>query len=224
MEENKVEKVEEEKVETKEEVKEEIPSDTSKDSTSETSSENTENTQLIENVKPKSKAVKIIKWVFSGIGLAILSFLIVVVGWLTIDKYIVKSPVPSFAGYSHLIVTTGSMSGTIEEGDLIIIKETNDYKGTDIVTYIREGEKVPTTHRILFVYETEDGTYYETKGDANPSSDIELVHESDVCGEVVLVIENFGIFLSWIKDGGGLIYLIAIIAIVAAGVYVIKRT
>lgn len=210
MEENKVEKVED--------LKEEITSNLSDSNNSDL------NTQVYEDVKPTNKTIKIIKWVFSGIGLAILSFLIVVVGWLTIDKYIVKSPVPSFAGYSHLIVTTGSMSGTIEEGDLIIIKETNDYKGTDIVTYIREGEKIPTTHRILFVYETEDGIYYETKGDANPSSDIELIHESDVCGEVVLVIENFGIFLSWVKDGGGLIYLLAIIAIIAAGVYVIKRS
>lgn len=210
MEENKVEKVED--------LKEEITSNSSDSNNSDL------NAQVYEDVKPTNKIIKIIKWIFSGIGLAILSFLIVVVGWLTIDKYIVKSPVPSFAGYSHLIVTTGSMSGTIEEGDLIIIKETNDYKGTDIVTYIREGEKIPTTHRILFVYETEDGIYYETKGDANPSSDIELIHESDVCGEVVLVIENFGIFLSWIKDGGGLIYLLAIIAIIAAGVYVIKRS
>ena len=210
MEENKVEKVED--------LKEEITSNSSDSNNSDL------NTQVYEEVKPTDKIIKIIKLIFSGIGLAILSFLIVLVGWLTIDKYIVKSPVPSFAGYSHLIVTTGSMSGTIEEGDLIIIKKTNDYKGTEIVTYIREGEKIPTTHRILFVYETEDGIYYETKGDANPSSDIELVHESDVCGEVVLVIEDFGIFLSWIKDGGGLIYLLAIIAIIATGVYVIKRS
>ena len=210
--------MDENKVERVEDLKEEITSNSSDSNNSDL------NAQVYEDVKPTNKIIKIIKWIFSGIGLAILSFLIVVVGWLTIDKYIVKSPVPSFAGYSHLIVTTGSMSGTIEEGDLIIIKETNDYKGTDIVTYIREGEKIPTTHRILFVYETEDGIYYETKGDANPSSDIELVHESDVCGEVVLVIENFGIFLSWIKDGGGLIYLLAIIVIIAAGVYVIKRS
>lgn len=210
--------MEENKVEQVEDLKEEITSNSSDSNNSDL------NTQVYEDVKPTNKIIKIIKLIFSGIGLAILSFLIVLVGWLTIDKYIVKSPVPSFAGYSHLIVTTGSMSGTIEEGDLIIIKKTNDYKGTEIVTYIREGEKIPTTHRILFVYETEDGIYYETKGDANPSSDIELVHESDICGEVVLVIENFGIFLSWIKDGGGLIYLLAIIAIIAAGVYVIKRT
>ena len=160
MEEKKVETNSEEKVETKqEEVKEET---SNTENTSENINEEVKENQTDESkkeVKPQSKALKIIKWVFSGIGLAILSFLIIVVGWLSIDKYIIKNPVPSFAGYSHLIVTTGSMSGTIEEGDLIIIKETNDYKGTDIVTYIREGEKVPTTHRILFVYETEDGKY-----------------------------------------------------------------
>ena len=189
--------------------------------------ENVISNEVVENPvneeKPTNKALKIVKWVFSGIGIAILSFLVVVVGWLTIDKYILKNPVPSFAGYSHLVVTTGSMSGTIEEGDLVIIKDTGDYKGTDIVTYLRDGETVPTTHRIIFKYELEDGTYYELKGDANPSSDTDYVAEEDICGEVVMVIEDFGIFLSWIKNGGGLIYLVAFIVIIGAAIYVIQK-
>lgn len=176
--------------------------------------------EYVENeVKEEKKAVKITKKVLGIIGTAILAFLVVVVGWLTIDKYILKSPVPSFAGYSHLLVTTGSMSGEIEAGDIIIIKKTDDYKIGDIVTFMHEDETIPTTHRIIFDY----GDSFLTKGDANPSSDTRTVHIDEIYGEVVMVIPKVGIFFDWVKQGGGLIYVIAIILIVGAGVYVIKK-
>lgn len=172
-----------------------------------------------EEVKEVSKPVKIVKKVFAILGSAILAFLIVVVGWLAIDKFILKSPVPSFAGYSHLVVTTGSMSGEIEAGDIIIIKKTNDYKVGDIITFMHEDETIPTTHRIIFDF----GDTYQTKGDANPSDDTRMVHKDEIFGEVVKVIPKVGIFFDWIKQGGGLIYVVAIILIIGAGVYVIKK-
>lgn len=168
------------------------------------------------------KAWNIIKKVFGAIGALIVAFLVVVVGWLTIDKYILKSPVPSFAGYSHLIVVTESMSGDggIEAGDLIIIKDTKDYKIGDIVTFLHEGDTIPTTHRIINF--DKDGNYI-TKGDNNNTEDVLPVTNDEIIGETVLVVENFGLFLDWIKNGGGLIYVIAFIVIIGAGIYVIKK-
>lgn len=179
-----------------------------------------ENNENQENVETKSsKAKSIIGKVFAGIGAAILTFLIVVVGWLGIQKFILHEPVPSFAGYSHLIVTTGSMESEISAGDLIIIKDTGDYKNGDIITFLHEGETTPTTHRIIYTY----GDVYVTKGDANNTTDIRSVHISEVKGEVVSIIPNLGLFLEWIKSGGGLIYVVGVILIIAAGVYVIKK-
>ena len=179
-----------------------------------------ENNENQENVETKSsKAKSIIGKVFAGIGAAILTFLVVVVGWLAIQKFVLHEPVPSFAGYSHLIVTTGSMESEISAGDLIIIKDTGDYKNGDIITFLHEGETTPTTHRIIYTY----GDVYVTKGDANNTTDIRSVHISEVKGEVVSIIPNLGLFLEWIKSGGGLIYLVGVILIIAAGVYVIKK-
>lgn len=179
-----------------------------------------ENNENQENVETKSSKTKsIVGKVFAGIGAAILTFLVVVVGWLAIQKFILHEPVPSFAGYSHLIVTTGSMESEISAGDLIIIKDTGDYKNGDIITFLHEGETTPTTHRIIYTY----GDVYVTKGDANNTTDIRSVHISEVKGEVVSIIPNLGLFLEWIKSGGGLIYLVGVILIIAAGVYVIKK-
>ena len=201
MEENKVKNEEVELVEENNEVKQE---------------------EVKEEPKKQSKVVKIVKWVFGAIGTVIVAFLVVVVGWLTIDKYILKSPVPSFAGYSHLIVVTESMSGDggIEAGDLIIIKDTKDYKIGDIITFMHEEDTIPTTHRIVGI--DEDGNFV-TKGDNNNTDDTLPVTMDEIYGEKVLVIENFGLFLDWIKNGGGLIYVIAFIVIIGAGIYVIKK-
>ena len=172
-----------------------------------------------EEAKKESKVKTILGKVFSGIGLAVLAFLIVVVGWLSFQKFVLKDPVPSFAGYSHLIVTTGSMESEISAGDLIIIKDTGDYKNGDIITFMHEGETTPTTHRIIYTY----GDVYVTKGDANNTADIISVHISEVYGEVVMIIPHLGLFIQWVKDGGGLIYLVGIILIIAAGIYIIKK-
>lgn len=201
MEENKVKNEEVELVEENNEVKQE---------------------EVKEEPKKQSKVVKIVKWVLGAIGTTIVAFLVVVVGWLTIDKYILKSPVPSFAGYSHLIVVTESMSGDggLEAGDLIIIKDTKDYKIGDIITFMHEEDTIPTTHRIVGI--DEDGNFV-TKGDNNNTDDTLPVTMDEIYGEKVLVIENFGLFLDWIKNGGGLIYVIAFIVIIGAAVYVIQK-
>ena len=64
---------------------------------------------------------------------------------------------------------------------------------------------------------------YITKGDNNNTEDVLPVTNDEILGETVLVVENFGLFLDWIKNGGGLIYVIAFIVIIGAGIYVIKK-
>lgn len=111
-----------------------------------------------------SVAKKIIWWIF----IVAFAFVAVVASWLCIDKFIRKSPVPTFCGYALLTIETGSMSGTFEIGDMILIKDTNDYKIGDIITFLPEGDTIPTTHRIINY--GEDGTFV-TKGDANNTKD-----------------------------------------------------
>ena len=172
-----------------------------------------------EVVKEKSMVKKVFGW----IGTGFLTLLVVMASWLCFDKFVLKHRVPSIFGYSSLMVATGSMSGTIEEGDLIIIRDTGDYKIGDIVTFFQDGDDIPTTHRIINKEVTEDGvTYWITRGDANNSPDKRSITSDEIIGEVVLVIPYVGTFIDWAVEGGGLIYIVGIFLILGLGIYIIK--
>ena len=86
-------------------------------------------------------------------------------------------------GYSIFQVETGSMSGAMEIGDLIIIKLGNsDIKPQDIVTYFEQDYFV--THRITSI----NGNSITTKGDANNSVDAPI-SKDQVIGKVIYVID-----------------------------------
>ena len=168
-----------------------------------------------EVVKEKSMVKKVFGW----IGTGFLTLLVVMASWLCFDKFVLKHRVPSIFGYSSLMVATGSMSGTIEEGDLIIIRDTDDYKIGDIVTFFQDGDDIPTTHRIYNI--DEDGKWV-TRGDANNSYDKRSITNDEFIGEVVLVIPYVGTFIDWAVEGGGLIYIVGIFLILGLGIYIIK--
>ena len=168
-----------------------------------------------EVVKEKSMVKKVFGW----IGTGFLTLLVVMASWLCFDKFVLKHRVPSIFGYSSLMVATGSMSGTIEEGDLIIIRDTDDYKIGDIVTFFQDGDDIPTTHRI---YNIDENGNWKTRGDANNSYDKRSITNDEIIGEVVLVIPYVGTFIDWAVEGGGLIYIIGIFLILGLGIYIIK--
>lgn len=173
----------------------------------------------IEQVKEENTIISKIKKIFGYIGYGILAILIVAVGWMAIQKFVLKDPTPTLFGYSAYYVDTGSMESEIHEGAIVIVKETNDYKAGEIITYLKEGDRISTTHRIIFV---RDG-YYITKGDANNSFDTTEVYEHEVVGEVIHVFNDFGIFINWVKDGGGFIYILVVAIILGAGIYILKQ-
>lgn len=92
----------------------------------------------------------------------------------------------SFFGFSTFEVQTGSMADTINPGDWIIVKYSNDIKVDDIVTYKKNGEFI--THRVV---ETYGGTFV-TRGDANSSKD-DAIGKNQIIGEVVKILPGFGI-------------------------------
>lgn len=162
---------------------------------------------------PKKKAFIVIKRVIWGIVIAVFCLLCALTIWLAVDKFVLKSPVPSVFGYSALTVKTGSMSGTIEIGDLIIIKDTGEYEIGDIVTFLHEGDTVPTTHRIISM--VENGLFI-TRGDANNVQDALPVSKDIILGEVVKVLPEVGLFAEWVQSEGW-IFLIALLVILGGG-------
>ena len=61
-----------------------------------------EETEVVEEVSTLSKVITWTKRILSWLGTAILAILFIVVGWISIDKFIIGNPVPSFMGYSVL--------------------------------------------------------------------------------------------------------------------------
>ncbi len=179
----------------------------------------------------KAKKVgNIIVKIFWGAVWTLLGLLALLVLWLAFDKFILKNPVPSVFGYSSLNIATGSMNGNsalvangkpkqVGEGDLIVIKNTGDYEIGDVVTFLLDGDRIPTTHRI--VSKTEEG--FITKGDANNSADLRPVPQDKILGEVVGHYPTLGAFSMWLKAEGGWIYIVAALAVLALGGFLIKE-
>lgn len=81
---------------------------------------------------------------------------------------------------SALVVSSGSMQPELAIGDVIIIKEVNDYKENDIITYNVNNEYL-VTHRIIEINEDN----FITKGDNNTSKDKEIVLKENIEGKVI---------------------------------------
>ena len=90
-------------------------------------------------------------------------------------------------GYSIFEVATGSMKGSIEVGDAVLVKIGDDYKTGDIVTYQNGNDFI--THRVVSI--EKDSVI--TKGDANNVND-NPVEKSLILGRVVKVLPRLGVW------------------------------
>lgn len=128
----------------------------------------------------KSKAKKIINTI---IDVVVVLILVVSVLMVILSLSTKSQGVPNLFGYAPMNVASYSMEPTINKGDLIFAKVTNDidyeYKVDDIVTFPIEIDGILTynTHRIVEVIEDDGITYYKTQGDnkdTNPIADDEM--------------------------------------------------
>lgn len=157
------------------------------------------------------RVYQVIIWII----VAILFTLIIAFGY---SAFIKKDKVPNIFGYSFLTIATGSMSDALEIGDMIIIKDTADYKVNDIITFLPDGASVTTTHRIVRI----EGDKIYTKGDANDSED-GYIYSNQIVGEVVHVIPKFGLFVEWTKTPTGITFVVLTFLLIGFAVYVIKK-
>ena len=144
--------------------------------------------------------------VFSAIWRVMLILLAAVLaitaGALAYDKFVKKSKIPSVFGYSVLIIASPSMTGAIEAGDAIIIKNSDSYAVGDVITFFPADESFSVTHRIV---RTEGDKFY-TKGDANPSEDPDPVLIEQIAGKVAVKLNKVGYFIEWLKSPVGIIF------------------
>lgn len=89
-------------------------------------------------------------------------------------------------GYSKLKVISGSMEPTIKVGDLILIKQYDNYEIGDIITFKEENGFI--THRII----DKNNEGYVTKGDFNNKEDDNIVSSNNIIGKVVHIFPTIG--------------------------------
>ena len=111
-----------------------------------------------------------------------------------------KLPMPF--GYGSAVVLSGSMEPEFSKGDMIVVKDVDDYAIDDIVVY-QDGASL-VVHRIINI----DGEKVTTKGDANntPDDPIEL---SAIKGRVLFWIPFAGNVAGFLKTPIGTICIIA---------------
>ena len=143
-------------------------------------------------MKP-DKILKIIKKVIVNLIILVLSIIAILVIWGFIQLNIQNKEYVNIFGYSVLSTETGSMSPTIEVGDIIIIKIGDEIKENDIITY--KQDDVLITHRI----EQIDGDTIITKGDYNNIQD-EPIERNQVIGKAVYIINNVEVWKQVFTD------------------------
>lgn len=95
-------------------------------------------------------------------------------------------------GFRPSIISSGSMTPTLQVGDVIITVEAspNDIKIGDIIQYSGENEII--AHRVVDIQQEGGTQYFITKGDDNNAPDPEPVSPSQVIGKLVFTIPKLG--------------------------------
>jgi signal peptidase len=110
-------------------------------------------------------------------------------------------------------VVSGSMVPVMQPGDAVIVeaKPAAQIGRGDIITFTRDGQNAPITHRVVGVVETDDGQRaFVTQGDANEEPDQLPVTGDRIIGQVILTIPLIGHVVLFANTQFGFILLVAI--------------
>ena len=131
----------------------------------------------------KSKIVEIIL----NILLFIVAIIMILGIYYIVQIKILKKEYANIFGYTFFEVATGSMSNTIEIGDVVIVKINENVKENDIIVYKDRNDFI--THRLIKIKQEE----LITKGDANNSEDRSIL-KNQVLGKVIYIVPKVGIW------------------------------
>jgi signal peptidase len=124
------------------------------------------------------------------------------------------------AGVRPLVVQSGSMSPTIETGDVIFTEMVHPYEAAvgDIVTFSdpsRSGRLV--THRVLEVEDLGTALVFVTRGDANTGVERWGIGADERVGKYLFRLPKAGFVASWGGSPAVRFALLAFAAIVVSG-------
>ena len=140
--------------------------------------------------------------------LVIITVIIIIGAYYMYQIKIQKKDYANLFGYSLFEVATGSMSPTIEVGDVVITKLTKEVNANDIIVYM-DGKNI-ITHRLI----EKNGDKIITRGDANNSED-KPIEEKMIIGEVVKIIPQLGTWQHILSSPEVLVLIVILILILS---------
>lgn len=108
--------------------------------------------------------------------------------------------VPKVAGAKPLTILSGSMTGTYDVGDVVVVKpvDTADLKIGDVITFQPFSDDPElTTHRIVGMSFGPHGRQFVTQGDANNAPDLKPISAEQVRGTVWYSVPKVGYASVW---------------------------
>lgn len=153
--------------------------------------------------------------VFLDLLIILFTFIIILGIYNIFQIKILNKDYPNIFGYTFFEVATGSMADTIQIGDIVIVKLTNEVNENDIIVF-KENENF-ITHRLISKNENE----IITKGDANNSED-KPIKEEQIIGKVEKIIPKVGMWKEIILSPEILIPLFILIILI--GLLFMKKT
>lgn len=145
-----------------------------------------------------------LKKIMSGICTALFGLLLTLTVLLTVGR---------FVGVHVFTVLSGSMEPTYPTGSMIVVRpvKTEQLDTGDIITYV-VSDNTLVTHRIAGIVpdETDPGVVrFRTKGDANNTEDMLLVHQNNVVGSPFFCIPYVGYVVNFIRRPPGIYVAVA---------------
>ena len=140
-----------------------------------------------------NKIFKIIKNTIINLIIFILGIIAIIAIWTSIQLNVQNKEYVDIFGYSIFSTETGSMSPTMEKGDIVIIKIGKQAEEKDIITYKKENAFI--THRIIEI----NGDSIIAKGDNNNTQD-EAITKDAIVGKVVFIMNDVEIWKKVFSD------------------------
>lgn len=141
----------------------------------------------------------------------ILAIIVIICTMVIFQKIQNPDKVVNIFGYKVFVIVSGSMEPTLNVGDLIITKETDNIQKNDIITFREENQSI--THRVIEIVEDNGINKYKTKGDNNDSQDVELVDIEQIEGVYKFKINKIGKILLQFKNTTFIVIILIIMYI-----------
>jgi len=109
------------------------------------------------------------------------------------------------------VVLSGSMEPTVHTGSIVLVmSKPYGYAPGDIITFKHGNDKTATTHRIHSLEMQNGSIVYQTKGDANKTTDPGVISPDEVVGSMVLTIPYLGRIANYASKPQGFVAFVIV--------------